>query len=250
MSAVALVLAPHPDDESLGCGLLLATHPDRHRVHIAFVTDGSGQGPDRGMQGTRRKAEARAAAAVYGIADAQLHFFDLPDGRLTRHGVELGQRLRSLFARLQPATVHVPFRFDRHPDHMMVNSVVCALHDAGEVKARVLEYFVYTRSRLVPGGDLRALVDPALLTRIPPDRNAVEVRRRALQCHASQVGTVRPVLSHVLLDRLDQEAEYHLAYDARARGGKVLTRAQSWIPIAVRVEPVLKSWSDRLRRRL
>lgn len=249
MSAVALVLAPHPDDESLGCGLLLATHPDRHRVHIAFVTDGSGQGPDRGMQGTRRKAEARAAAAVYGIADAQLHFFDLPDGRLARHANELGNRLRLLLARLRPACVHVPFRFDRHPDHMMVNRAVCALYDAGELKSRLLEYFVYTRSRLVPGGDLRRLIDPGLLTRIVPEPDAVEVRRRALECHASQLSTARPVLSRSLLDSLDQEEECHLAYDTRAKGSKVLTRARLWIPVAVRIEPVLKSWSDRLRHR-
>ncbi len=249
MSASTLVLAPHPDDESLGCGLLLATHPEPHGIHIVFVTDGAGQGPDRALQTSRREAEARAAAAAYGVSDGQLHFLKLPDGKLSRYTREFTHRLRSLVDRLQPAIVHVPFRFDRHPDHLAVNRVACALHDAGELKARVLEYFVYTRSRLVPGGDLRALVDPALLTRIPPDRNAVEVRRRALQCHASQVATGRPVLSRMLLDRLDQETECHLAYDARAKGSKVLVRARSWVPVAVRVEPVLKSLSDRLRGR-
>lgn len=249
MSASFLVIAPHPDDESLGCGLLLATHPERHRAHIAFVTDGAGQGAKRATQAARREFEARAAAGAYGIGDGQLHFLNLPDGKLSRHVRELATRLRSLFALLQPAAVYVPFRFDRHPDHMAVNKVACELHDAGELKSRLLEYFVYRRSRLVPGGDLCAAVDPALLTRIPPDRNAVEVRRRALECHASQLSTARPVLSRALLDGLDQEVECHLVYDARAKGSKVLIRARSWIPVAVRVEPVLKSWSDRLRRR-
>lgn len=249
MTGGVLIIAPHPDDESLGCGLLLASHPEPHRIHIAFVTDGAGQGPDRAMQSARREAEARAAAAVYGIQDSHLHFFNLPDGKLARHEAVFVEKLRVLLSRLLPASVHVPFRFDRHSDHMMVNRVACALHDAGELKFRVLEYFVYTRLRLVPGGDLRRLIDPALLVRILPEPDVVEVRRRALECHRSQLATARPVLSRSLLDGLDREEECHLAYDARAKGSKVLTSARAWIPVAVRLEPVLKSWSDRLRGR-
>jgi hypothetical protein len=40
-----VVVAPHMDDESLGCGLLLATHADKSQAHVVFVTDGA-QSPE------------------------------------------------------------------------------------------------------------------------------------------------------------------------------------------------------------
>ncbi|MGA1081169.1 MAG: PIG-L deacetylase family protein [Steroidobacteraceae bacterium] len=253
MSGGRLILAPHPDDESLGCGLLLATRSSKEPLHIAFVTDGAGQGPDRHRLAASREIEARRAAAVYGLGDGQLHFLRLPDGGLARLEVELARLIRELVAVLRPETVHVPFRFDGHPDHLAVNRVACKLHDAGDLPASLLEYFVYTHSRMVPGGDVRKLIDPRWLTSIAAEPHAVSQRQRALECHSSQVsaagGRWRPVLSPELLARLASEPERHLAYDPAVRGSGVLTQARAWVPLAARLEPFLKYWIDRVLRR-
>lgn len=244
MTQGVLVLAPHPDDETLGCGLMLARHPDKSQLHIAFITDGSGQGAGRDELAARREGEARLAGGVYGLKSGQLHFLRMPDGQLHKHRIELTERLRQLIGRLRPGRLYVPFRYDRHPDHIAVNRAACDLHDAGEFKGGLLEYFVYTHSRLLPGGDIRHLVNPRLINRIDAVDEAVELRRRALVCHASQMGghdePVRPVLPRGQLEQWSSGHEYHLVYDARLRGRSVLVRARAWVPVLARLEPAAR----------
>jgi len=85
-----LVIAPHMDDESLGCGLLLASHPRKESLHVLFVTDGS-HSPEhaRGASESSRRElaqirerEAREAAAVFGLPPANVEFLGLEDGTL------------------------------------------------------------------------------------------------------------------------------------------------------------------------
>lgn len=83
----ALVLAPHFDDEVLGCGGLLAHLVDGGcRVQVVFLTDSAGGdegADDPAAYGARRRQESVAGLAVLGITDVA--FLDLPDGALDRH---------------------------------------------------------------------------------------------------------------------------------------------------------------------
>ncbi|MBI3298071.1 MAG: PIG-L family deacetylase [Elusimicrobia bacterium] len=112
-----LVLASHPDDESLGCGGVVAAHCRAgRRAVVAFATDGGAGSPAR-LRGPRlaelRRAEARAACRVLG---AECEFWGLPDGRLAR-AVGLRARVAEALARLRPAAVLAPGADDPHPDH-------------------------------------------------------------------------------------------------------------------------------------
>ena len=75
-----LVLAPHPDDESLGCGGLIAEHHARgHDVHVLVLTDGTGSHPhSREYPPTRlaalRMGEARDAIRALGLKEAIAKF--------------------------------------------------------------------------------------------------------------------------------------------------------------------------------
>ena len=73
----ALVIAPHFDDEVLGCGGLVARLTAAGgSVRVVFCSDGGGDTTDperRRAEGARRRAEARGAAAVLGLEIGRAH---------------------------------------------------------------------------------------------------------------------------------------------------------------------------------
>jgi LmbE family N-acetylglucosaminyl deacetylase len=116
MSTV-LVVAPHPDDESIGLGgTLLRRTTEGDEVHVAFLTSGEqgGHGVAPAQEARRREAEAREAAAILGVAETE--FWREPDGRLLATARNVA-RLRALADRLRPDVVYVPHPAEMHPDH-------------------------------------------------------------------------------------------------------------------------------------
>jgi LmbE family N-acetylglucosaminyl deacetylase len=256
-AGTTLVLAPHMDDESLGCGLLLASRPDKQRLHVGFATDGA-RSPARPGQ-TRaeakelaalRRQEALAALGVLGVPEGNTAFLDFEDGTLRSRRSQLEGALASLIGRLQPAWVFVPFRYDRHPDHLALRAAASAACKRSAGNARLAEYFVYTQWRLLRSGDVRDYVSAEHLRCLQPDPLAM-LKRRALECHRSQTTCcyswqTRPILTRELLDRVCGEPEYFLLHDPAIEGRAVLARGRTWVPVAHRLEPLLKRWKDRL----
>ena len=124
-----IVIAPHPDDETLGCGGLLAwaARSDLLR-HVVFLTNGEGSHPDSTHDiATIRRGEAMLAAAHLGLGPAHLSFMGLPDTGLLALGGE--QRLwathwlRCLAAERSPCLIVVTADTDPHCDHR----AACAL---------------------------------------------------------------------------------------------------------------------------
>ena len=127
------VLAPHMDDEVFGCGGTIALAADAGAaVAFVYVTDGSKGYPGARLHGvadagaaaaearlvTRRKEEARRAAALLGVSD--LVFLDRPDGVLAVTA-DAVHALADALARLAPAAVFLPFLTDLHHDHWITN---------------------------------------------------------------------------------------------------------------------------------
>lgn len=112
-----LVLSPHPDDESIGCGGTLCHHVQQgHEVQVVFLTSGEKGGHGRPEAETIRvrEQEAREAAKILGIR--HLEFWRQPDGavRATRAAVD---RLREKLREFQPHTIYVPHNREMHRDH-------------------------------------------------------------------------------------------------------------------------------------
>jgi len=137
-AARVLVLAPHPDDEAIGCGGAILHHVRRGaQVTVCFVTDGSRgdarlrENAARGMDTARlrdqlkhlRQAEAREAAGVLGVRD--LRFLDFPDGELTKSR-ETELAIAGVLGECKPGVVYLPFLTDRHRDHFETNSIFLA----------------------------------------------------------------------------------------------------------------------------
>lgn len=134
-----LALAAHPDDETVGCGGLLALLADAGtEVQVCFVTDGEATiGADLPSDeiARRRRREAELACAVLGTGAPR--FLGLPDGGVADHLDALRSSLRALVEELQPDAVIAPWELDGHADHR-------AVHDAIPAGVEVWGYETWT----------------------------------------------------------------------------------------------------------
>jgi len=138
----ALVLAPHPDDESLACaGTILRKRAAGATVRIAFMTDGCRSHPTvpPAELARMRHAEAIAAAAVLGIGEADVAFLDFEDGALRASIPQAVKQLGPLLDRWQPAQLFAPCGQDWHADHIATNAIA-----ERAVAGRSIERFEYS----------------------------------------------------------------------------------------------------------
>jgi LmbE family N-acetylglucosaminyl deacetylase len=121
-----LVLAPHPDDEVIGCGGLLALHlRDGRKVLAVIVTDGAEAGDAK-----IREDESRRGLRILGNVEAEfLHF---PDRRLAGESDALKSRLLEILTAFKPDLIAVPSPVEIHPDHAALARAFCELIQSDE----------------------------------------------------------------------------------------------------------------------
>jgi LmbE family N-acetylglucosaminyl deacetylase len=113
-----LVVAPHPDDEAIGCGGMICLHRQRgDPVDVVFLTSG-----EHGLNGVPeetvhsiREAEARKAGEVLGVHG--LHFLRLPDLGISDYLEPGAEKLRAVLKLLRPDLIYLPHPEAAHPDH-------------------------------------------------------------------------------------------------------------------------------------
>ena len=140
-----LVIAPHPDDESLGCGGTLCKHAARgDRVVVVYVTSGELglKHLSREKAWAIREREAQRAAEVLGVAAVE--FLRLPDWSLDGNVARGARMLRPLLDREKPARIYVPHEREWHPDHRAALRILRAACRGRNSRAEVLAYEVWT----------------------------------------------------------------------------------------------------------
>lgn len=191
-----LVVAPHPDDESLGCGGLIALLRERQvPVTVLLLSDGTGSHPgSRRFPAAARYAlrlrEMRRALVLLGV-DAPLVEVGLTDGALPGRGcagfagaVEV---VHGCIDALAPATLLAPWRRDPHPDHRAASEIVRATNTLQQRPSRLVEYGVWLAERGADGD----LPSPGEARVWRVDIGAVRARKlAAVTAHASQWGEV------------------------------------------------------------
>lgn len=117
-----LVLAPHYDDEVLGCGgLLCQLVAQGARVRVLFLSDGSGgveQVGDRHAYAARRRAESRRVAERLGVTS--IRELELLDGALMDHVAEIGDALGEELEAWRPDLLLAPSPREISSDHRAV----------------------------------------------------------------------------------------------------------------------------------
>ncbi len=183
-----LILAPHQDDECLGCGGLIALLCAAGRPPaVLFVTDGAMSHPGsvlfppERLQGVRER-EALEATAILGLAAERVQFLGYPDGAAPSEGpafdeaVEAIRRVASTFG---CSAIAAPWRHDPHCDHQAVQAMAVA------TGLRVLSYPVW--------GWLLSRDAELGLEHAPSGHrlaigNVLDRKCRALAAHVSQLG--------------------------------------------------------------
>jgi LmbE family N-acetylglucosaminyl deacetylase len=174
----ALVIAPHPDDESLGCGGTMAVLSERGTaVTTLTATDGDAtKGSDlpREEIARLRRAEAQRAAAAVG---AEPRFLGLPDGSLAEHPHELTSGIRKTISEVDPDAIFAPWLLDHGSDHRAVSS---ALADA-------LDTFGESDLPEVWGYEVWSPLVPNRTVDITP---VIDRKREAVACHETAAGAL------------------------------------------------------------
>jgi N-acetylglucosamine malate deacetylase 1 len=114
-----LVIAPHPDDEVIGCGGTIASYCKQgSEVHVLIVTRGDKLFDQK--QVVRARKEALAACNLLGVK--KLHFADLPAIKLdTLPQYKINEVLLDFFRQIEPDILFIPFLGDINRDHQIVH---------------------------------------------------------------------------------------------------------------------------------
>lgn len=197
MSERVLVIAPHPDDEVLGCGGTIAKlAAGGHDIRIAYLTSGE-SGSDsipEAQLGPMREDEARAAISALGADPANLVFLHIADGMISPHDhVQVAAIIR-LLRQIRPALLYLPHAADGSFDHQAAHQlVVRAAAMAGSRNFPGLggPHWVPT----VLGYEVWAAISsPAYYEDIGPQ---VQAKQAALGCYSSQAAKGQGQAAHV-----------------------------------------------------
>jgi len=177
-----LVLAPHMDDETIGCGGTLALHAQRGaQITVMFLTDGrNGSSEVNALYGEERKRRQQelieirtteARAALQRLGANRMICLDAEDGALSRC-TWAAEKLRDVLLKIRPELVYVPFYLEEHADHRAASQVLLDAAAGTSLEFQCMGYEVWTP------------LFPNCLVRIDA---TVAVKKQALQEYPSQL---------------------------------------------------------------
>jgi LmbE family N-acetylglucosaminyl deacetylase len=185
-----VVIAPHPDDESLGCGGLIAGWRARgNDARVVVLSDGTGSHPNsRAYPPERlrllREHETLAACHVLGLSPRHVTFMRLPDRFLPSEGPtarETAARIAMVARECGAGAIICTWRHDPHCDHQAAFAMArLARRDLPDV--RLLAYSIWGWS--LPG-DMDIADDVVGGFRVDISHH-LAAKQRAIQAHRSQ----------------------------------------------------------------
>jgi len=177
----AIIFAPHPDDEILGCcGAIMQHLKDGDPLKVVIVTDGAfGQGEGAKDYALKRRQEALDAAKVLGYEDPM--FWDLPD-RGVIFDDKLVRRVGFEIDAMEAEWVYAPSWWEIHPDHSALSRAVT---QAVKERGQGLKLVLYEVGVPLHANVLLDITD------------ILETKRRAIGSFKSQL-EVQPYDRHIL----------------------------------------------------
>jgi LmbE family N-acetylglucosaminyl deacetylase len=223
-----LILAPHPDDEIVACGIAasraLATGA---QVFALYLTTGipapaalwPWQRAGHPARVRHRRAEAEAAAALIGVEPAA--FLDLPSRQLRQHLDETAGEITKAIAGCGAEALWVPAFEGAHQDHDSANALAARFRD----RLPVWEFAAYNFA----GRQVRANRFPAERggeTVLGPTPAEARLKREALACYASERGNLR----HIRVEREVCRKLPRYNYAAPPHPGQLFRERFHWVP--------------------
>lgn len=188
--ATCLILAPHPDDESLGCGGLIAACCRAGRPPVVVVlTDGAGSHPGSHAWPSHRlrqvrAEEVRAATALLGLPADRLVLLGQTDGHAPHPGDSgfepMVERIRGIARDFGCDRILATWEHDPHCDHLAASEIAAEAARLGGQRLGAYPVWGWTLDGDVPA---------APVSGFRLDISAVQpVKQRAIQAHRSQLG--------------------------------------------------------------
>jgi LmbE family N-acetylglucosaminyl deacetylase len=193
-----VVVAPHPDDETLGCGGAIALLCRKgYDVQILVISDGAQSHPNSVKYPapalrSLREQETKTALAILGVQPAAITFLQLPDGSLptltSPHFVKAKALCHDYLKTAAPDTIFIPWRADPHADHRATWQLVqSAILSIGITPQRI-EYPIWDWDSLQRPNETTVL-SPIAGWRL--DITAVlQQKRQAIAAYQSQLGQI------------------------------------------------------------
>jgi LmbE family N-acetylglucosaminyl deacetylase len=177
-----LIVAPHPDDEAMGCaGTALLHVRSGDRVFAAIATDGrrSRVGADPSEVSDLRRREADAAAIL--MRAERFAWIGLPEGEW--RVPQLQSALRTQIEEILPHVIYAPSRIDFHPEHFQVaHALALALRDLDPASVAATRVRVY---------QVQVPLGPPLVNLVADVSLVQHECERVLQAYTSQAGSIR-----------------------------------------------------------
>lgn len=166
-----LIISPHPDDETLGCGgAIIRMLSSAVKVAVVILTDGNGGGRIKNISRIR-KEEFMKARSVLGYSTFDI--LDYPDGQLLAYQEKLGERIRKILFEQAPKLVLTPYVLDYTVDHQIANIVLAqALKSITQIDITVGMYEIWT-----------PITNPNCYLNITDEYSQ---KRTAIKCYQSQ----------------------------------------------------------------
>jgi LmbE family N-acetylglucosaminyl deacetylase len=134
MNKKIVVFSPHPDDETVGCGGIIAKRlSEGYTVLIVIMTDGrhafsrvlgidSNPSPEELKE--IRKEEVKRATKILGVPEKDVVFLDFEDGKLEENAEKAEKIVTETLKKNWPEEVYFPYEKDSHEDHRVTNRIV------------------------------------------------------------------------------------------------------------------------------
>jgi len=193
-----LVLAPHADDESLGCGGVIAALREHNLpVHVWLISDGTMSHPNSldypaDRREALREAEFRQACLQLGVPNDNLLCFRLPDTQVPLPGApgfrEAVAQLAEPFRELNPGTIFTPWRRDPHCDHQATTALIRAVVSQTVWPGTLYEYPIWLYE-LATKGDAPHPGEVEVLT-FQLTEELLQKKEKAIKNHATQLGQI------------------------------------------------------------
>lgn len=128
-----MIFAPHPDDETLNCGGIIAKKSRECEILVIFMTDGRNalkklfgisSNPSPFEYKEIRKEEAKKAMKILGVSEENLIFLDIEDGQLKQNSSIAKKRIIECLIGLSFDELYFPSEKDIKPDHRATNNIV------------------------------------------------------------------------------------------------------------------------------
>ena len=215
-----VIFSPHPDDAELGCGGLIQKRAKLKRnTYIAYLTDGSNSHyinfkiksePSQSELKIMRKQEVIDAQQVLGNDTDRLQFFNYVDGLLYFEKKNVISKIVNYLHSIKPEIVLVPYKYDKHPDHMSTYKVVEKAIKSINFNIFIYQYFSHGINHIIQASE-KGLFRLDIHDELNNKQVAISKFNTQINCISKR--QLLPVLTPDFLKNFDVSYELYLCND-------------------------------------